>query len=1396
MKIIKFRQEELCCMWKDSRVKMDRADVWGAPHENGDSLLTHIQGFLDGGGDDNAHVVHMFGQGGVGKSFVCREIAGILSKDPYREKLYVVSVDLQRQKGVEDTLKSLADEIAAQVGKKELFPRFQMAYYAYKMKAGEKVQQEERSTKWESMHENASFNLVAGAAGLLTSFGTVSDVIDLANEGYKWFLKMRDNAQYKGLARQIEAMGEEELKGQLTRYFAADFCKYMEEKNKTGKKFAILLDTVESMRYQVLRSGKDEDYLEWLAGSGGLFRLLPDCLWMLFGREEIAWESYDREWESSFLSVELGRHKDPAVKEYLMRQLGQDVPGEGLDAVAGEIVRQAEGYSLAIENCVDVYFKIWNENMRKNRITDRGQAGKSRPSLLSIKELFLDDRGRRAISSRFLQYYTLQEREVLYTLICLGTWTEEILESLIWKGAPNNILVYGEMCGTSFIGEGESGQRFVQGLMLDVIMEECPQRLKRNLLTHILNRMGEGGIDETYWLLCNSAVRIAKFCSCGKKEWELLGEEFAKAVSYLAMQAGFYDLLQIARGLGEASRGRDEELYSATLIVSYFSLVFRKQDGEEELRLLQGREAFGKYSVRVWKAMVETAREVGACAQAYEVTSLLAEKASGEEAEWNRYLICRTRAELMQELGDRFGPVQIEEELGHICAIADNMSAGTPGAAQKINARLWAEYYFYCRRDLADELAARKIRECIGSYRSWLTEEEAENDVGLCVLEIMQIRVKKSFVLAEVNRQVFKGLRILEREFGRDAMDRSDASFLIQTMVPEEDMPEENREILGRFFADYYRSFYLEGRWGAYPALSRICGLLGWFNRGDGATGAEEISGVVRQGILYLSNLTAGNPQNILRRLLCGRLLGRLTGSVFLLEKEENLDGPQLIRNQILNNRLLLHFLQKAVEVPCKGQEDLAGRRLEALLGCIFADSGFDSSAFSTEDKRLLLGFLELCGMQTGRADWKAEFTGSASGDEFDILGDIHGWQWKIDQQADIWTANAVLHLAWALRDEAESAEERILEGLEKRFRDAEERDLFWSGMREEAALSGEEWERHISRLAESAGTDPRRTTAAESRTESVSGDSADTSGETFEDKIRENLRVGDYDAARSMIKEEFAFFERKKAEGWWTIRTEFCVAHMYVPVVKNSGMDGYLEEIQQLKKGFLGGEYFVLRACAYADDRESFAAHYREKKLEIWKDLEKSLVWNEEKELYQMLQYVNSLGDRELSEDYCGRLADLYAESRPGDGYTRGILYHLGQLTECVPFAAVWRRERCIEEINSANYREIDRLLTGYLPPEDRLELFTVGVWGKRKSGGVKRPLETELSFFGSRYFLWLQERFGEECEEMLRKELPQLYAAREEYEGSHKDAYLWQTSRAVREVETMISRLQESDI
>ncbi len=76
-----------------------------------------------------------------------------------------------------------------------------------------------------------------------------------ASEGYKLFLKMKGNIKYKSLAHQIEVMSEKELQSQLVRYFAADFRENMKNSKMKKKKFAFLLDTVESMRYQALRRG-------------------------------------------------------------------------------------------------------------------------------------------------------------------------------------------------------------------------------------------------------------------------------------------------------------------------------------------------------------------------------------------------------------------------------------------------------------------------------------------------------------------------------------------------------------------------------------------------------------------------------------------------------------------------------------------------------------------------------------------------------------------------------------------------------------------------------------------------------------------------------------------------------------------------------------------------------------------------------------------------------------------------------------------------------------------------------------------------------------------------------------------------------------------------------------
>lgn len=243
-------------------------------------------------------------------------------------------------------------------------------------------------------------------------------------------------------------------------------------------------------------------------------------------------------------------------------------------------------------------------------------------------------------------------------------------------------------CIVNFISVDSDGSRSVQGLMLDVIMEECPQRLKKKLLSDLLEQMRNRETDAIFFLLFKSAIHIIRFCPCDESVWEQIGVQFGRGVEYLSAHAEFYSLEEIC------------------------------------------------------KCILETASEVGVCAQAYEIAEILDKQLSAASAGVDYYWVLRQKAELMQKMGDRFDYASIEAELDRICKLALEWEPGKPMLAEKQNIRLWAEYYFFGRPDLRGEEGAGKIGECVEKYRQCCTEEEAEGDVGLCVLETMQERKK------------------------------------------------------------------------------------------------------------------------------------------------------------------------------------------------------------------------------------------------------------------------------------------------------------------------------------------------------------------------------------------------------------------------------------------------------------------------------------------------------------------------------------------------------------------------------------------------------------------------------------------------------------------------------
>ena len=1424
MKIINFMQESAqrkelqptCYMFKNKELWIDRSEIWGNPEEYPDSIPAYYRNFAknqerieenakDSTGEHTAHVVYRYGQGGLGKSFVCQKIREQMENFG-QEKPYVIMLDLQCQKAFEDQLKCLADEIMAQTGKKDLFPRFYFAYYQYKIKAGEEAQQEQRSTKWDDLHDKSAFNLASGAAGFLSSFGTISDVIDIANEGYKLLCEAKNNEKCKPIAHDIEAMDKKELRSQLVKYFAMDFQAFtigesgkttlkFKKDQKKRKNFVFLLDTLESMRYQVLRDGSEEDYLEWLAGDYGLFRFLPDSFWILFGREEIDWSKYDKDWEESFRSEEFSRPSTAAVREYLEKQLGGQREGETPDAevtvLADEIIRQTDGYPLAVENYVDMYFRLWNTNLQRKAIKDKAKADAFRPDLKATRKLLLDKDGRKIISHRFMQYYTLQEREVLYTLVCLGTWTDEILEKLIWKGSVSNRLIYEEMCNTSFIHASSSGEKTLQGLMLETIMEECPVNLKKQILKGLLKQMENSDVttDSGYRLLWQAVIHIAAYCNVEGKELESLEKVFLKIAVSLKEQTRLHDLQQVCEEVlqitGNCQGEKDRDLYHAAELCRYFVRVCHKEATAQDLDGLSVYDNFGYLSFQIWEKMLELTEEIGAYEQVYEVTNFLMDKFSylRDQDITKYYLLRKKRLDFMQQLWQRFGQIQIEKEMQAICEIHEFVF-DNGAETGKWNARVRAEYYFFAAHaseiDRGEEYAA-KIGKCMEEYRSFCYPGEAEKDIVLYRMKIMSLQVQKEIDLEEVTNTALQGLRVLYRLYNDDIWNQAETLKLAQNVIllgNVETLSEEDMRLLQRMFETYYIRFYKKCDWKAYEVVWHLCiafGLSAFVARRKETGDTFEVSDILRRGILVQNNIGAKDAASRMVLLVCYSLLGYQSGK---FPDEEDRSVKEQLYRKCVNNLMLMTLLKKEAAYIAENAEADTGR-LKTFLQFIL-NRGFQGFSVSecNEKKRELLGLLNWCGVDTDRALLRANYAGDAGGMEFHILEALGGWEWEMDSCADARMANTVLYTVWSLRDRNGELEETVLKILKDRFRsDYDARAGFWLMLVKDAGTFGTEWENHAKELLQSeldrlydhieVLTDTNREQLAEydSRFQKRLAKGGSEQEKSFEEKLQEMIEAGDYDTARITIIKVF----EETPKGYWSQENTVCL--FYRDIIRNRSKENFVEDLGHTcdERNMKDKHYQLLRAYAYLNDRNGFVTYYWENRENIWEGLANPhSLWCNAEELYHMFSFVENIGEDTLCRDFLQGICKLCTESSifSEKSYATGVLYHLKLITKWLPFEEVWNRDLGVKSIKAFNCSRIYENLNGLLPKEELLELFTEQL-------SICSKQEIRLSFFEGEFYAWLKDTFKDALERRLMEICPESYEAEGVYEGTYKEIY-----------------------
>lgn len=1486
MKIINLRQENICYMLKDEAVKIDRSDVWGDPEIEERSLLSWCKQIMNADEDGTARVLYLYGQGGVGKSFVCGEILKRLDEDRRWGGLYAIHVDLQRQQGFEDSLKCIADGIEEKTGLKELFPQFKMAYYSYKLKSGQEFEEEERTTKWDSLKGNSTFSLVSNVAGMFTPLGAVSGMIDLADEGYKWFLKMKGSAQHKATAARIEAMGTKELKSQLTRFFAADYCSYMKDKNKGKKKFILLLDTLESMRYRVRRSGDGEDYLEWLAGANGLFRLLPGCFWMLFGREEIHWEKYDPEWKYTFKNTQLERPGEQAIREYLLAQFGglnrvsdgsQSTLYSDLQQMADKIIRQTQSYVLAIENSVDFYFRIWNSKLRENRVTDPQIADRYRPDIDEIGEILNDKRGQKVISERFLMYYTIQEREMLYTLICLERWTDDILEELIRKGAVGNIMTYEDFAQTSFIGTGEHGWKSVQALKLDALMQECPARLKRQLLHTILSILDERNVDEEYWLLFHSALHIARFLSYDEGDTARLGKVFVKTVRFLQSHMWFSAIYRICEEYLDMLRGitsenqTDSDSFNAARLAMVFAGIMQKEDIEEKLKELEDKQEFGSLSLEVYKNLIDMVMGVSAYESAYQITDFLMEQIQKTDPKSDSLFTLQDRKVIaMLCLDEKYKIKQVEDEIDKETEMYYRLS-GDEVQRQLLSAERHMNLYYnkFLYGRMSQEIALQKMKNYLKQYEACCTRG-TEEEATLCKYKIWELRVSEGatahrlYFSDKVNALAIRGMHILDRAYGDPAVDMELLSDLLGAVhMPYLDN-KEDIDFVRRIFTAMLRRYSRKDDMSTFNRISTFAAMSFW---SEGETDENRLSDIILQELKFLDVTAHGNAHDRLRIPACDTIYSKLRDRSIKGEPKDEDAAFLAVVDTVYRDEILLDGLKGIIDAIYRNGKEKAEtedrKRLAVFLKAAFRDAEFghkdafryhseeelkDSVAsgnmdedemkgilklrekpeyISDDDKRLLIGVLPLLGMEIDEKAidiWAAQNT-DGEGASFNILDILSGWQ-AADKETNAKAACFLIYVTWTMMDLQEMKEtfaDIDLLGLvinEKavdpprsrkwcgRFDLEKSKARFILALLKESEAYGKAFTGYLKdclgqadiefpRLSDCsglsddekeilAGVNPefRRGLEWEKERKRISREK-----EEFESTAQKLLAEGDMDTLREIAQKKIDENSEYQHLAW-----------LYGLRAYHGNPEDYISAVNRavLKIGAIRSKiYFVLRAYMLLDDKAGFGEYFRANGQNVWDDLDGSR-FDTSEELKRMAEYIVSIGDQELLDEYIRQLTWWAYRScqkedgisdKGGERYVKYILPNLRWLTQIVPFEEVWSREACVKGISDRNYVQIYQMLKGYLSQDELLALINDAAASLPYWKPSDRRPENDPSFFESEYYVWLRETFGAQADECLRRQYPILYRQKDEYE-KRRESFRRQIHKTISEIVEIMSK------
>ena len=430
-------------------------------------------------------VLCYYGIGGVGKTALRTKLCHMINGDQYCEWRVNGPIDCDYavfdfgEDGINKDRRTILSRIKEQLEDKGYsFILFDIALLIYAQKSGI-VLANDKSTSF-ILDKYPFLNSIFTAANGIPVVGAITAVlqaIDQLPSDFRRFIEKQKEREYEAEIKKMYTMEAVEILDNLSRYFIMDMKVNMTDAKKP---LVIFLDTyekyVDTLNSDTLKI--TDDYWLW-KGENSVIRSIQGILWVILGREALAWEQGDEHWKINIPERPLDEMSIEDKEKLAEEDIEQHLLGDLSETDATKYMLKAgikdkalcdelyanitKGTPIYIHICIEQYKTI--SETRKPVLEDFGK---------DISELI----------TRYLRNMPEHYREMSYFLAVMGTWTDE----MVYEIAPKisslhgfNKARYADYVAHSFVIKKLDGTQYLHEVVREAYLANAGEEIIREV---------------------------------------------------------------------------------------------------------------------------------------------------------------------------------------------------------------------------------------------------------------------------------------------------------------------------------------------------------------------------------------------------------------------------------------------------------------------------------------------------------------------------------------------------------------------------------------------------------------------------------------------------------------------------------------------------------------------------------------------------------------------------------------------------------------------------------------------------------------------------------------------------------------------------------------------------